>query len=99
MNDKITELVKILLDENENEATRDDAAIDLGFYDLALDILLQLGTKDNLPEIVLDSIGCSIADIWNRNKKFSQKAFYKLNAITQYELKNNLKTYANEDNN
>jgi hypothetical protein len=62
-------LIEVLTDLRADVADRDDAAIDLHGYDEpeVLTALLQVGRNKQDPEVVLESVGESIAEILLRN--------------------------------
>jgi hypothetical protein len=64
-------LVAVLLDPGAAVTDRDDAAMDLAGYDEpeALAALLQVGRDANAPEIILASVGESIAEILLRGRQ------------------------------
>lgn len=73
---KVGELIKILLDKNEEIGARDDAAIDLRKYDdpLAFEALLKIATTpDKDEEFLADVCGESIAKILLRTNHFDPK--------------------------
>jgi len=70
--DRIALLIAILRDRSARVDERDDAAIDLGKSDdeRALAALLEAGSKSNDNEMVLGSIGESLAHIASRTGKY-----------------------------
>ena len=61
-------LIGVLLDTNAPEGDRDDAAMDLGKYDdpAAEAALRQVGSDARTPEVIADSCGDSLGEIWAR---------------------------------
>jgi len=73
-------LILVLLDESADEASRDDAAMDLGAFDdySAEAALIQIASSPKTPEIVCASCGESLAEIWVRKKEVNSEAFRSL---------------------
>ncbi len=73
------ELIAVLTDKTIDIAMRDDAAMDLGLYDepRALEALIEIAKNHEQHEMILDSCGESIADIWLRNGGYDATEFDK----------------------
>lgn len=80
-------LISVLLDSNADEASRDDAAIDLGTFDdkQAEFALASAASTESTPEIICASCGESLAEIWNRNGKVNTALFQSLTPIVKNE--------------
>jgi len=71
-------LVEVLLDPEADECETDDAAIDLGNYDddYALNALVFAASRSHICEwSVLESIGGSIFEIWNKRNLVSTEIY------------------------
>ena len=86
------ELVKILLDATASISERDDAAMDLSVYDSkdVLNALLKVGSDEDTDNIILSSVGESLAEIWLRNKSFNSQQYLNLCEETRYSVKENM---------
>ncbi len=75
----IDHLIRVLQDKSIDLGVRDDAAMDLGRYDEArvLEALLQVAVDLEEDEIILDSCGDSIKDIWARKGCYDPLVFAK----------------------
>lgn len=85
MKDKLDLLIEILLDNNAREDERHDAVLDLGSYndDRALNALILVASKENEIDIIQDSCGDSIAEIWTKRNLFDLESFKKLSGLAQ----------------
>ena len=81
-------LIKVLLDPRADVADRDDAAMDLHRYDEpeALAALLQVGSDEKEPDIILSSVGESIAEILLRRGRTWCAGVDQLAPAAQYEF-------------
>jgi HEAT repeat protein len=70
-------LIRILRDRSIDLGVRDDDAMDLGAYDESrvLEALIQTAADLDEHEMVLDSCGTSIMEIWGRKGSYSRAAF------------------------
>lgn len=70
-------LIAILQDEQANVSEKDDAAMDLGNSDnpLAVQALTTKGQDIKEDDLVLNSCGESLAEIWIRNNYFDQRLY------------------------
>ena len=69
MNESTVEyLIRILQDKSIDLGVRDDAAMDLGAYDepQVSEVLIQIATDLEEDDMILDSCGESIREIWGR---------------------------------
>ena len=67
MTDTVQELINILLDETIDDASRDDAATDLGFIpddERVEAALLTIATDQAIDDMIRGSCGESLAQIW-----------------------------------
>ena len=85
MNDEL--LSKILLDTNEVLDLRDDAAMDLAEFDskIAYDSLVTIATNDLEDEVLQNSAGESLGEIWVRQKKMDFDTLGKLTYLAKRE--------------
>lgn len=69
-------LIRVLQDKSIDLGIRDDAAMDLGTYDepRVLEILLQTAMDFEEDEMILESCGESIKEIWLRKGAYSPVA-------------------------
>jgi hypothetical protein len=90
MNEKI--LVEILLDKSASVSERDDAAMDLSAFDSdeVLEALLKVGMDDSVDDVILSSIGESLAEIWLRNNNFNFDTYNCLCTTTKLAIKENM---------
>jgi len=74
---EIKALIEILEDLQANVSEKDDAAMDLGSsnHPLAVKALAAKGQDAAEDEIVLNSCGESLAEIWIRNNHFDQNLY------------------------
>ncbi len=87
-------LIKILLDFDAYEADRDDAAMDMGeLYDddEVLEALITAARTPpspdpNAPDMVLDSCGIAIANIWIKRNKFDKAVYESLAPYARHTL-------------
>jgi len=96
-NDKeiIKNLIEILFDPNAREDEVDDAALDLGDYDddCALNALVKAATESYAYNwTVLQNIGESIFDIWDKRNYFSKETFNQLNRSARIGLYQRIKS-------
>jgi len=78
----IQNLIEVLLDPDAREDEVDDAAMDLGDFDddNALDALIFAANQSHISEwYILQNIGESIFDIWNKRNSFSPEIYNSLN--------------------
>ena len=70
-------LIAILRDNEANVSEKDDAAMDLGNSDnpLAIQALIAKGQDTKEDDLVLNSCGESLAEIWIRNNNFDQNLY------------------------
>lgn len=75
-------LIRVLQDKSIDIGVRDDAAMDLEFYDepQALEALIRTAKDAEEHEMILDSCGESIKNIWVRKGVYSPAAY---NQFTQ----------------
>jgi hypothetical protein len=59
-------LISVLLDRTLRPDERDDAAMDLSAYDEALPILIEAAQNLSEDEMVAESIGESLGEMWKR---------------------------------
>ncbi len=87
--EKVQMLREILFDRHLSISERDDAAIDLGQFDVteALDALLTIALNPQEDELVLSSCGESIALIWLRTGKFDSHKLAQLADPAQVEAR------------
>lgn len=83
----IKNLIAILYDATASEAERDDAIIDLGNYDevIAEESLFRASQELQLSEMLLSSIGESLANIWIRKNNVDFNKFKLLPSTVQKE--------------
>jgi len=84
--DEIKNLIEIIFDPQEDVATIDDAVIDLGYYNnnKALEALIQASISSHIEDdTILQNIGESIFDIWNKRDYFSKEVFFRLRKPTR----------------
>ena len=67
-------LIRVLQDKSIDLGVRDDAAMDLGAYDepRVLEALIQAAIDLEEDEMVSDSCGTSIMEIWGRKGSYSR---------------------------
>lgn len=70
-------LIETLQDKQSNVSEKDDAAMDLGNSDdpLAVQVLVAKGRDTAEDDLVLNSCGESLAEIWIRNSNFNQSLY------------------------
>jgi len=90
MNEK--KLIEILLDKSASVSERDDAAMDLSVFDSneVVDALLKVGKDNSVDDVILSSIGESLAEIWLRNNNFNLYAYNDLCDATKFAVKENM---------
>lgn len=90
MNEK--KLIEILLDNSSSISERDDAAMDLSAFDSedVIDALLKIGKDNSVDDVILYSVGESLAEIWLRNKNFNLEAYNDLCDATKFAIKENM---------
>lgn len=73
-------LVEVLLNKSEEIGDRDDVAMDLSKYDddVAEQALITITCDHTDEEIVIDSAGESLSQIWKRKNKFDQSIVDKM---------------------
>jgi hypothetical protein len=79
--DARTRLIAYLLDRNADLAGRDDCAMELAKYDEndAEQALLQIGADSSQDEVILDTCGESLGQIWVRQGRVDIVAVTSLN--------------------
>lgn len=89
---KAKKLIEILLDKSASISERDDAAMDLSTYDSndVIDALFKVGIDNLVNEIILSSVGESLAEIWVRNDSFSIDIYTQLSDATKFAIKENM---------
>jgi hypothetical protein len=89
---KEKKLIKILLDKSASISERDDAAMDLSAFDSyeVIDALLKVGKDDSVDDVILSSVGESLAEIWFRNKNFNPDAYNNLCDSTKFAINENI---------
>lgn len=88
MRDKIDALIEIIFDDQASITEKDDAVIYLGEFseEKAVNALL-LKSKDFLEnEMILNSCGESIGQIWVNENFFDQKIYRSLDGIVRYGI-------------
>lgn len=90
MNEK--ELIEILLDKTSSVSERDDAAMDLSAFDSedVVEALLKIGRDNSVDDVILYSVGESLAEIWMRSKSFNFEAYNDLCDATKFAIKENM---------
>lgn len=85
-------LIEILLDRSASISERDDAAMDLSAFDSieVVNALLKVGKDNSVDDIVLSSVGESLAEIWLKNKDFNIDTYYSLCDATKFAIKENM---------
>lgn len=75
----VENLIRILQDKSIDLRVRDDAAMDLGAYDESqvLEALVQTATDLKENDMILDSCGTSIMEIWGRRGYYNPVVFDK----------------------
>lgn len=83
----INGLVSVLLDSSNPIADRDDAAMDLAYFDedAAFDALVLVGSDESVNEIILWSCGSSLGEIWLRRGEYEQSVFDSLSSKAKQE--------------
>jgi len=97
-NASFEDLVKVLLNPEIDDGSRDDAAMDLSAFD-ALEVesaLLKIASDLNANEMLSDSCGESLSIIWIRNNKFDPKLFESLNPSAKFSFMGYIKCYKSE---
>lgn len=89
MPDRVNFLIKILFDATAREDERHDAIMDMSDYndDRVLNALLLIGSDSNEDDVILDSAGESIAQIWFKRNKFDITAYNKLDPRAKQSMK------------
>ena len=66
-------LIRVLLDKSADLGVRDDATMDLGDHDgpQVLEALVQVAVDAEEHEMILNSCGESIGEIWNRRGSYN----------------------------
>lgn len=95
---KLGGLISVLIDSEARIDERDDAAMDLGEYDddRALSALLMVGSDDSVDEIVLESCGESLGEIWIKRDFFPKEQYLQLMKDGQLGVRNALSYYKPE---
>ncbi len=78
-------MVIYLLDKSGDLGSRDDVAMDLGKYDLeeVEDALIQVAQDHSEEEMIIDSAGESLWEIWKRKNKFNSEIVAKMHPSAQ----------------
>jgi hypothetical protein len=76
-------LISVLRDLDAPLDARDDAALDLGDFDEALPVLIEIAVRPGEDEMIMDSCGESIAEIWQRTSGFDRVTFDRLPKAAQ----------------
>ena len=76
-------LIFVLRDIGAPVGDRDDAAMDLAEFDAALPVLVEIALRPGEDEMLVDSCGESIAEIWQRTSGFDRATFDRLPLIAQ----------------
>jgi len=86
------ELIEILLDKFATVSERDDAAMDLSVFDSneVVNALVKIGTDNNVDDVILSSIGESLAEIWLRNNNFNFELYNELSDVTKFAVLENM---------
>jgi hypothetical protein len=86
MDDREKALIAILFDDSTTVSERDDAAMQLEDFtsDRAINALLTRGKNKNEDEIVLNSIGESLGEIWIKRNSFDRNEYQGLLGTTRY---------------
>jgi hypothetical protein len=81
-------LAEILLDDTASPFDKDDAAMDLDFFDedIALQTLLKITTGEIADPAIVDVCGESIAQIWLRKNQFDLKTYQRLLPVARREV-------------
>ncbi len=89
---KAKKLIDILLDNSATISERDDAAMDLSAFDSnnVVYALIKAGSDNSNNEIILSSVGESLAEIWIRNDSFSLESYTQLCDATKFAVKENM---------
>lgn len=87
-------LISVLVDEFADEASRDDAAMDLSMFNESSveDALIRVASSLQTSDILCASCGESLAEIWERKSKFNRMAYQGLRPAAKSEIE----TYFNE---
>ncbi len=82
-------LISVLLDENADESSRDDAAMDLSRFDEpeAEHALFLVASSPETSEMVCGSCGESLAEIWFRRSAVNFEYYQKLCSPAVREIK------------
>lgn len=80
------------MDNSLSISERDDAAMDLSAFnsDEVVDALLKIGKDKSVNDVILYSVGESLAEIWLRNKSFNLEVFNELCEATKFSVKENM---------
>lgn len=86
MKDRIELLIELLFDDDSSIAERDDAAMDLGDFsdDQVITALLLRAMNVNEDEMVLNSCGESIGNIWSKKDFFDEKVYHSLPGTVRF---------------
>jgi hypothetical protein len=79
-------LLSVLLNSSASLSERDDAAGDLADYEDALPTLISVAMTANEDNMIVNSCGISIGEIWKRLGCFDQAIFDKLPRGAQSEI-------------
>lgn len=73
----IEDLIRVLQDKSIDLGVRDDAAMDLGAYDepRVIEALIQTAADLEENDMILDSCGTSIMEIWARKGGYNPAVF------------------------
>lgn len=81
-------LISVLLDRTLRPDERDDAAMDLSAYDEALPILIEAAQNLSEDEMVAESIGESLGEMWKRLGGFDPTVVARMHPAAQREIGN-----------
>ena len=86
MKDRIDKLLKILFDDQASISERDDAAMILGGFSDARSVnaLISKSKDLNENEIVLNSCGESLGEIWAKQNLFNENEYRTLSGTARY---------------
>ncbi len=89
---KEKKLIEILLDNSALDSDRDDAAMDLSIFDSdeVIDALIKVGKDTSVSNVILYSVGESIAQIWLRNENFEYNSYQDLCSTTKFAISENM---------
>jgi hypothetical protein len=85
------EMVAYLLDKSGDLGSRDDVAMDLGKFDLeeVENALIQVTLDHTEEEMIIDSAGESLWEVWTRRNKFNSELVEKMHPSAQKFFRKN----------